>query len=501
MKKILLSILIAFSFNSYAQLTYVPDDVFENHLETNGMGNGIINDDYVTTANITEVTNLDISLFALQNAIADLTGIEDFVALTDLNCNSQYLLTSISLTQNSALEYLDVSECSLTSLDVSLMPNLFSLNCYGCSLTSLDLSQNPTLNNLYCQTNSISTLDLSENGALQNLDCWSNDLTSLTLPQSPSLLYDLNCNGNLLTSLDFNQGYPYLNYVECGGNQLTNLNLSQCPGLSELGCNYNNLTSLNVSQNLALSILHCTNNQLTYFDVSQDTLLSVLYCDQNQLTSLDVTQNRALLGLSCSHNQLISLNVFEDTLLVNLWASHNQLTELNVSNNSDLILLAVNNNNLNCLNVQNGNNGSAATNLWWVGAKFNPNLVCIQVDNVFWANNNWVTGPTGNIDPGVVFSLNCPNSCDISVGITELEVWPKELLLYPNPTDGNFTIDLGVNYESATVRVTDIYGKLIQSYSYNDHQLLDIKIEEPAGVYLLMLESGDKKSVIRIVKE
>jgi len=51
------------------------------------------------------------------------------------------------------------------------------------------------------------------------------------------------------------------------------------------------------------------------------------------------------------------------------------------------------------------------------------------------------------------------------------------------------------------VRVTDIYGKLIQSYSYNDHQLLDIKIEEPAGVYLLMLESGDKKSVIRIVKE
>jgi Leucine-rich repeat (LRR) protein len=208
-----------------------------------------------------------------------------------------------------------------------------------------------------------------------------------------------------------------------------------------------------------------------------------------------------LLALDVSHNQLTFLDVSQDTLLNRLYAANNQITELNVSNNSVLIELRANNNNLNCLNVQNGNNGSAATNLWWVGAKFNPNLVCIQVDNVFWANNNWVTGPTGNIDPGVVFSLNCPNSCDISVGITELEVWPKELLLYPNPTDGNFTIDLGVNYESATVRVTDINGKLIQSFSYNDHQLLDIKIEEPAGVYLLMLESGDKKSVIRIVKE
>ena len=32
-----------------AQQTYVPDDYFEAYLESNGMGNGIPNDDYVTT--------------------------------------------------------------------------------------------------------------------------------------------------------------------------------------------------------------------------------------------------------------------------------------------------------------------------------------------------------------------------------------------------------------------------------------------------------------------
>ena len=53
--------------------TYVPDDNFEAYLEThdasgnvvsvgdaNSMGDGIANNDYVTTANISGVTNLDV---------------------------------------------------------------------------------------------------------------------------------------------------------------------------------------------------------------------------------------------------------------------------------------------------------------------------------------------------------------------------------------------------------------------------------------------------------
>lgn len=36
---------------------------------------------------------------------------------------------------------------------------------------------------------------------------------------------------------------------------------------------------------------------------------------------------------------------------------------------------------------------------------------------------------------------------------------------------------------------------------YNGSGLLNLKLEEPAGVYLLKIESGDKKAVIRVVKE
>ena len=75
------------------------------------------------------------------------------------------------------------------------------------------------------------------------------------------------------------------------------------------------------------------------------------------------------------------------------------------------------------------------------------------------------------------------------------------LLLYPNPTDGNFSVDLGENLNSTIVTITDLSGKIIQLKKYNDTQLLNIKINEPAGVYLMVIESENKKAVIRLIKE
>ncbi|MBT7815846.1 MAG: T9SS C-terminal target domain-containing protein, partial [Polaribacter sp.] len=86
MKKTLL-ILLCFPLLTLAQQTYVPDDNFEAYLEANNMGNGIANDDSVTTANINTITSLDVSF----KVISDLTGIEDFTSLTDLDFSSNQL--------------------------------------------------------------------------------------------------------------------------------------------------------------------------------------------------------------------------------------------------------------------------------------------------------------------------------------------------------------------------------------------------------------------------
>ena len=75
------------------------------------------------------------------------------------------------------------------------------------------------------------------------------------------------------------------------------------------------------------------------------------------------------------------------------------------------------------------------------------------------------------------------------------------LVVYPNPTNGNFSIDLGAVYENTQVFITDISGKLIESKTIAQSQVLNLSINEPAGIYLVTIQSGELEAVIQIVKE
>ena len=113
--------------------------------------------------------------------------------------------------------------------------------------------------------------------------------------------------------------------------------------------------------------------------------------------------------------------------------------------------------------------------------------------------------PTANGDYAVIVSNNgCTDTSACYtvtvVGIIENDLG-NELLLYPNPTEGHFSIDLGDNYEYLTVTMTDINGSVLKSNDFRKSQLLNLQLEEPAGVYLLIIESGSGKAVVRLVKE
>ena len=118
-----------------AQQTYVPDDNFEQELINLGYDNVL--DDYVTTASIDTV----ISLQVYQLNIADLTGIEDFTALTTLEC---YLnqLTSLDVSNNTALTSLGCSHNELTTLDIRNGNNINVTNfisLYNPNLTCINV--------------------------------------------------------------------------------------------------------------------------------------------------------------------------------------------------------------------------------------------------------------------------------------------------------------------------------------------------------------------------
>ena len=73
--------------------------------------------------------------------------------------------------------------------------------------------------------------------------------------------------------------------------------------------------------------------------------------------------------------------------------------------------------------------------------------------------------------------------------------------VYPNPTDGNFSIDLGTNYPSIQVSVNAMNGETIQSHTYRQSQRLNLSIQGAAGVYLVQIESEGKKAQVRLVKK
>ena len=87
------------------------------------------------------------------------------------------------------------------------------------------------------------------------------------------------------------------------------------------------------------------------------------------------------------------------------------------------------------------------------------------------------------------------------IGIIEND-FGTSLALFPNPTDGKVTVDLGKSYQNVKIRLTDVSGKLInKSDDYMTGQSFDMNIGEPAGVYLLQIETENKMAIIRLMKE
>lgn len=174
----------------------IPDDNFLNALIELGVdtnGDGII-----SPAEAEVITFLDVRGYS----ISDMTGIEAFVYLDTLYCASN----------------------QLTTLDVSNNTALTELHCWGNQLTSLNVSTNTALKYLYCSENQLTNLDVSNNTALDRLYCRSNQLTNLDVSNN-ILLLDLRCEGNQLTSLDVSNNIA-LTILWCSGIQLSTLDLS-----------------------------------------------------------------------------------------------------------------------------------------------------------------------------------------------------------------------------------------------------------------------------------
>ena len=435
MKFLILILFIFISSILCSQNTSIPDPNFEQALINLGYDIGPI-DGIVPTANINTVTNLSV----FSKNISDLTGIEDFTALTFLNCKTNSI-SNLNLSTLTSLDYLDCASNNLVTLDLSNNTALTFLRCSSNSLTNLNVLNNTLLTYIAYNNNSLNTVDLSNNTLLTQIWGGYNPMTTL----------DVSNNTNL-TDLSFEY---------CS---LTSIDLSNNIVLTDLRCWRNALVSLDVSNNQLLESLECGYNALTTLDVSNNAGLWQLNCFYNSISFLDLTNNGNLIHLQCYNNQLVELFIPNSTSMITVFCYNNLLTSLDLSNTS-VNNLRCNNNSLTRLDLRTGSNNT----IFRMISNNNPNLYCIAVDDPWSSTLNW-TNPTAfikdswtqyygnicgnNVISGVVYydaDKNCsqnngeigvPNTLVSASGVNNIYVTTNDTGYYEIRVDSNTTHQL-----------------------------------------------------------
>ncbi len=416
--------------------TFVPDNNFE--LALIGLGYDDVLDDKVKTANINTITSLDIS----SKSIANLTGIQDFTALTNLNFSSNSV-TSVDLTQNTNLTLINGFNNQLTSVNILNLTALTDVNFANNSLSSVNLSTNTALTRMSVLNNSNLFCIQVNASQLANIPTgWQKDVNAT---------YSQNCNRTFVPDTNFEQALIDLGYDNILDDYVITGNIE-------------NLTQLVIS-NKSIANLQ---------GIEAFTSLQFLDVRSNAITELDLRSNVALQGIACDNNQLTRLNVSGNPNLLQLLATNNQLSSLNVSNNTLLERLRVQN---------------------------NSSLTCIQVNSTQLANipGKW------RKDAAASYSINCSGGSGGGGGSgrDRATVHPDSnstnaLLLYPNPSSNTLKVSLGKHTE-ADIVITDVNGKEILRRKVNtSSNLIDVS-KVPDGIYFATMNTHTEKRTQKII--
>lgn len=107
--------------------------------------------------------------------------------------------------------------------------------------------------------------------------------------------------------------------------------------------------------------------------------------------------------------------------------------------------------------------------------------------------------PTTNGNYAVIVNKGSCNDTSECISISELGVNTKNqnetFLMYPNPTDGNFAIDLEADQHTISVKIFDVFGKTVESSQKVNATKLEISFQGNEGIYFVEIlnENGEGK--------
>ncbi|MCC6372369.1 MAG: T9SS type A sorting domain-containing protein, partial [Bacteroidia bacterium] len=148
-----------------------------------------------------------------------------------------------------------------------------------------------------------------------------------------------------------------------------------------------------------------------------------------------------------------------------------------------------------CIGESATMNANGATSYQWsTGASTSSITVSPTVNVVY---NYSVVGVDNN---SCTASANINLSVDACVGVTELNKVGLAVGVYPNPNNGEFTVELK-NGLISNIVVTDVTGRVVLN-SKTDSDKVNVNLNTFAnGVYYVQVVSEGNSSVVKVVKQ
>jgi Leucine-rich repeat (LRR) protein len=371
------------TYNTFCDcIVNIPDANFKAAL----VGNDFIDTNFDDEIQCSEAAAYSGLIDVSYQGISDLTGIEAFSSLTDLDCSGNSI-ASLNLSGNTSLSWLQCIANNMTSINVTNCPNLSFFNCGNNLITTIDVSNNPLIQQLWAFGNQLTNLDLSNNNNILSLELNDNQLTNIDVSNLLNL-NDFRCANNNITTLDLSNNTLLSTIVVFNNSALTSLNLKNidvfaigflnATGNTNLGCvsvddvaNFNanwsaaidGITTYNfncdafvnipdgvfktalttnsvINPNLDGEITFgeaanytgsITVNNLGVSDLTGiEAFVNIVYlnCSNNTLSNLDLTSNSKLQNVNCSFNNLTTFATPLTNVFTDLNCSNNQISSI-----------------------------------------------------------------------------------------------------------------------------------------------------------------------------
>jgi hypothetical protein len=338
-------------------------------------------------------------------------------------------------------------------------------------------------------TNGDGDIQVSEAEATLNLNVSFSGILSVEGIQSFINLVDLNIRYNDVSEVDISS-LTNLEVLQACGNNLSEIDVSQNLALITLSVCINDITSIDVTAHDDLVFLSIYANELSEIDVTNNPNLEWLYLTLNHISNIDVTQNPNLTRLHAGQNLLTNLDVSLNPSLEELFVGYNEFTILDLSNQPNLTDLGVQENNLEYLNLNSGGN----LHLENMMAYDNPNLFCISVDDVGYANSIFCDQPN--------FWGWCKDSWAEYNEECELRVEDnieRIISIYPNPVKDFLRILNTSSTEITKINIYDVVGRLVLTEKGNDSEMNLSNLD--SGLLFVKINTDQGIVVKKIIKQ